>query len=72
MSEEDQKRREQELVEQQARREKTEKTKVVDYYDTPRGISVQVVDGCQYVYAESRNGVAITHKANCNNPFHNE
>jgi len=42
----------------------------VSYNDTPRGISIQVIDGCQYVYAETNNGVAIVHKANCNNPIH--
>jgi hypothetical protein len=66
VSEEQQRQLERERAEQEAKRQKP----VVGYSETPRGISVQVVDGCQYVYAETRNGVAICHKANCNNPQH--
>lgn len=39
----------------------------IKYYDTPRGISVQKVDGCEYVYCEVVYGVAIVHKQNCKN-----
>lgn len=43
---------------------------IIDFANTPKGISIQVIDGCQYIYAETTNGVAIVHKANCNNPTH--
>lgn len=43
---------------------------VVTFSETPRGISVQVVNGCQYVYVESQHGVAIVHAGNCNNMTH--
>lgn len=43
---------------------------VIEYVDTPRGISVQVVNGCQYIYAESKYGLAIVHAGNCNNITH--
>jgi hypothetical protein len=45
---------------------------VIPYANTPRGISVQEIDGCQYIYAETGHGVAIVHKANCNNPTHHD
>lgn len=41
--------------------------KKVRYKDTPRGISIQRVDGCDYIYCETPHGVAITHKQNCSN-----
>jgi len=43
---------------------------VVSYANTPRGISIQVIDDCQYIYCETTSGVAIIHKANCNNSIH--
>lgn len=59
------------LEREQQEREAKKQTPVVSYHDTPRGISVQVVDGCQYIYVETGNGVAICHKENCNNSsFH--
>jgi hypothetical protein len=45
---------------------------IIPYENTPRGISVQEIDGCQYIYCETGSGVAIIHKANCNNPIHHE
>ncbi len=42
-------------------------TLIVSYHDTPTGISVQKVDGCEYIYCETGHGCAITHKANCGN-----
>ena len=39
--------------------------KIVDYI--PYGISVQVIDGCQYICARGGDGVSIIHKQNCNN-----
>lgn len=43
---------------------------IISYENTPRGISVQVIDDCQYIYCETASGVAIVHKANCNNSIH--
>jgi hypothetical protein len=43
---------------------------VIGYNRTPRGISIVVIDGCQYVYVETSSGVAIVHKQNCNNSLH--
>ena len=40
---------------------------IVDYENTPRGISVQTIDSCEYVYCESVHGVSIVHKSNCKN-----
>lgn len=37
----------------------------ISYHDTPRGISVQIIDDCEYIYCETGSGVAITHKQNC-------
>lgn len=42
----------------------------IPYNDTPHGITVITIEGCQYVYAETGSGVAICHKANCINPIH--
>lgn len=43
---------------------------VIKYDDTPLGITIISVDNCQYIYAETRNGVAIVHKENCSNQLH--
>jgi hypothetical protein len=45
---------------------------IVSYGDTPRGISVQKIDGCEYIYAETNHGVAICHKENCSNYIHQQ
>lgn len=37
------------------------------YFELPRGISVQTVDGCEYIYCEVNQGVCIVHKQNCKN-----
>lgn len=37
---------------------------IIPYSDTKRGISVVVVDSCEYVYCET-SGVEIIHKQNC-------
>lgn len=39
--------------------------------DTPYGISVQVIDGCEYIYCDNGHGAAIVHKQNCKNTHGN-
>lgn len=73
ISKADQERMDKAKIEYEANRQKPVRQKpVVNYSETPRGISVQVIDNCQYIYAETGNGVAIIHKANCDNPYHPE
>ncbi len=43
--------------------------KAYSYSDTPTGISVIKIDGCEYVYCEVSEGVSIVHKQNCKNHY---
>lgn len=45
---------------------------IIPYNETDSGISIVEVDGCQYIYCESSQGVAITHKENCTNFQHDK
>ena len=38
---------------------------LIPYKETPKGISVQIIDSCEYIYCEVTEGVTITHKQNC-------
>ena len=56
----------------QAPKEKeVEAHRVMGLTDTPSGISIIVIDNCEYIYCEiSGHSASIIHKQNCKNLIH--
>lgn len=54
-----------------AKQQKLIETIKLEFDDLPYGISVQTIDGCEYVCLVSNTGSSMCHKENCKNPIHN-
>jgi hypothetical protein len=35
-------------------------------------VETQLIDGCEYIVSRNIRGDVVSHKGNCNNPFHNK